>query len=278
MIGVLVNGVSGRGVSAADRSIQYGDGVFETLAVSDGQPRLWLPHIKRLHRGCRRLGFSAPDTELLAEETVKLLRDSRRQAILKIVISRGCGGRGYRPPEKVLPTRLLSLHAWPEWPAEYRLRGIQARLCTTRLARNPQLAGIKHLNRLEQVLARAEWDDPAIAEGIVLDTEGLLVEGTMSNLFMVRDGVLQTPDLFHCGVAGIMREMVMEIARQQCIHCEIGRYTVRDLAEADEIFVTNSIIGIWPVRAIDAKEYRAPGEITSSLQRDINDFETSLST
>ncbi len=268
MIAALVNGVSGDSIFVADRSVHYGDGVFETVAIRDGQLELWPQHVSRLRKGCERLGFAAPDCGLLAREAIQLSGNHQR-AVLKIIISRGGGGRGYRPPEKPTPSRILALYSWPEWPDEYYSQGIRVRICNTRLGRNPQLAGIKHLNRLEQVLARSEWDDPAIAEGLMLDTEGRLVEGTMSNLFMVCNGVLLTPDLSHCGVAGIMREKVMEIARQRGIRCEIGRFVPSELEMAEELFLTNSIIGIWPVRRTDNGDYSAPGKITSILQKDI---------
>ncbi len=275
MIARLVNGVSTDLVSVMDRAIHYGDGVFETVAIRDGRPELWLPHIKRLQQGCERLGFSAPDAGLLTRETAQLSRPQKR-AVLKIVISRGSDGRGYRPPEKVSPTRILSLHPWPEWPDAYGAQGIHARICNTRLGRNPQLAGIKHLNRLEQVLARDEWHDPDIAEGLMLDVEGLLVEGTMSNLFLVRNGVLLTPDLSQCGVAGIMRGIVMEVAQQLGIRCETGHFTLLDLIAAEEVFVTNSIIRIWAVNRIDANDYSVPGEITHLIQSNIDAIGTEL--
>ncbi len=277
MTAVLVNGVFSDSVPAADRAIHYGDGVFETVAIRDGRPELWLQHVNRLRKGCERLGFTAPDPDLLIREAAQLSRN-RDRAVLKIIVSRGSGGRGYRAPGEPSPSRILSLHPWPEWPEEYRLRGIRVRICNTRLGCNPQLAGIKHLNRLEQVLARSEWDDSAIAEGLMLDVEDWLVEGTMSNLFMVRNGGLLTPDLSRCGVAGIMRERVMEVARRRGIRCEVGRFAPSELAMAEELFLTNSIIGIWPVYRADTNDYAAPGEITLLLQSDIENTATGLST
>jgi len=272
----LVNGVSGGSVSAADRAIHYGDGVFETVAIRDGQPELWPQHINRLRKGCERLGFTAPDSDLLAREAAELFLHQER-AVLKIIISRGSGGRGYCAPANPVPSRLLSLHPWPEWPDEYYSRGVQVRICNIRLGCSPQLAGIKHLNRLEQVLARGEWGDPAIAEGLMLDTNDQLVEGTMSNLFMVRNGILLTPDLSQCGVAGIMRETVMEVAQRRGIPCEIGRFALSELEMAEELFLTNSIIGIWPVHRADVCNYPAPGKITALLQSDIENIRTGSS-
>ncbi len=268
MIESLIDGVPAASLPVTDRAIHYGDGLFETIAVRNGHPEFWVEHMRRLRQGCERLGFAAPDPALLKSEAGQLLNGGET-AVLKIVVTRGSGGRGYRPPVRPVPRRILSLHPWPEWPESYAIEGIEARLCSTPLGCNPRLAGIKHLNRLEQVLAREEWDDTEIAEGIMLDGSGRLVEGTMSNLFLVRDGRLLTPDLSRCGVAGIMREKVMERARYLGIGCEIASLEPQDLQRAEAVFLTNTLIGVWPVRRIGGWEYAVPHEITSEIQMDI---------
>ena len=273
---ILVNGHPGGSVPAMDRAIQYGDGLFETIAVREGRPELWSAHMERLGTGCERLGISVPEPGTLLREALQLAR-GRECGVLKIILSRGGGGRGYCPPDSPSPTRIVSLHPLPEWPREFWSEGVVTRICATRLGLNGQLAGIKHLNRLEQVLARAEWQDPAIAEGLMLDFDGRLVEGTMSNLFLVRDGVLQTPDLSRCGVAGIMRGVVLEEARRRGIPCETGPLRREDLAFAQELFLTNSLIGIWPVRRVERRDYTTPGEITRLLQKDIEDIRSRIS-
>ena len=168
-------------------------------------------------------------------------------------------------PARPAPTRMLQLHDWPEFPPACARQGVALRICDIRLGHNPRLAGIKHLNRLEQVLARQEWDDTGIMEGLLLDSESNLVEGTMSNLFLVRDGVLLTPDLQRCGVAGIMRSQLLECAGQISINTEICQLGMVDLHEAEEVFICNSLIGIWPVISIDDRKYNR-GIITSRLQ------------
>jgi 4-amino-4-deoxychorismate lyase len=178
----------------------------------------------------------------------------------------GGGGGGYRVPEKVVPRRILQLHPWPDFPPAAGEAGVAVRLCATRLCHNPQLAGIKHLNRLEQVLARREWDEPQIGEGLLLDVDGRLVEGTMSNLFLVREQLLLTPDLRRCGVAGIMRSIILEQAERQSLRAEIRALDSADLLAADEVFLCNSLIGIWPVRAVDGRPYRK-GAVTIRLQQ-----------
>jgi 4-amino-4-deoxychorismate lyase len=260
-----INGVAVDCVDASDRGLLYGDGLFETMAVRNGRVSRWSRHMTRLQAGCVRLGIPALDSDQLAQEAGELLAAGSGPAVLKVIVTRGSGGRGYRVPEKVEPRRILQLHPWPDFPPAAGEAGVAVRMCATRLCHNPQLAGIKHLNRLEQVLARREWDDPQIVEGLMLDVEGWLVEGTMSNLFIVREHLLLTPDLHRCGVAGIMRSAILEQAERQSLSAEIRALDTADLLAADEVFLCNSLIGIWPVIAIDGRPYRK-GAITTRLQ------------
>jgi 4-amino-4-deoxychorismate lyase len=194
----MINGEIKELFPATDRGLHYGDGLFETIAVINGRPTLWQAHMERLQCGCELLGIPLPDLQQLHEEASSLC-SSEERVVLKLMITRGSGGRGYRPPQDVLSQRILFRYPWPDSPD--LSHGIQLRVCQTPLACNPALAGIKHLNRLEQVLARAEWDDPAIHEGLMCDLDGRVKEGTMSNLFWVEDSQLFTPDLSRCGVA-----------------------------------------------------------------------------
>ena len=260
----IINGRMTDCVASTDRGLLYGDGLFETIAVVEGEPGHWQQHLQRLQAGCARLGIEAVDELLLAGECRQLV-DGVGRAVVKIIVTRGSGGRGYRVPARPAPTRMLQLHDWPEFPPACARQGVALRICDIRLGHNPRLAGIKHLNRLEQVLARQEWDDTGIMEGLLLDSESNLVEGTMSNLFLVRDGVLLTPDLQRCGVAGIMRSQLLECAGQISINTEICQLGMVDLHEAEEVFICNSLIGIWPVISIDDRKYNR-GIITSRLQ------------
>lgn len=263
----LINGRPGDTLAAGDRGLHYGDGLFETLAVRGGACEFWDRHLQRLRRGCERLRIPMPDTELLIQESHRLTQEQPR-AVLKILITRGSGGRGYRVPEQVQPTRILRLTEWPEHPAANAETGVRLRLCAQRLGGNPSLAGLKHLNRLEQVLARMEWDDPAIAEGVMLDQAGQVIEGTFTNVFMAKQGRLLTPRLDQCGVAGVMRGVVMDLARAAGIDCEERALPLDELFAADEIFLTNSLIGIWPVREFEHWR-KSPGTLTRILQSDL---------
>jgi len=263
-VATLINGHAGDCLSTYDRGLLYGDGLFETIAVQNGMPRRWSRHLARLQRGCARLGIGPPDAALLESEAAMLCED-RQRAVLKIIITRGTGGRGYRPDPAAPATRIMQLHTYPSWPAEYGLAGVCAGLCSLRMGYNPHLAGIKHLNRLEQVLARAEWSDPEISEGLMQDQQGFLIEGTMSNVFLVRDDRLLTPDLRRCGVDGITRTLLLELAEQAGIATGVRDIAMNELAGADEIFLCNSLIGIWPVIRVSDRHYPV-GRLTRLLQ------------
>ncbi|MDD1614742.1 MAG: aminodeoxychorismate lyase [Methylococcaceae bacterium] len=261
---MLVNGECKEHIEISDRGFQYGDGLFETIAVTNGQPVFLDWHLDRLNAGCRRLYIPFPGTELLTLEAQKLCRHSSK-AVLKLILTRGSGGRGYRQPDVIQTTRVLSLHPFPDYPGSYKEQGIAARFCNTRLGLNPALAGIKHLNRLEQILARAEWTDPDIQEGIMLDMNEHIIEGTMTNLFYIKNNTLYTSSLIQSGVAGIMRSIIMTISPGHGLSVIEHTFTKDELLFADEVFVCNSIIGIWPVKQI-ATTYFPMGLITRQIQ------------
>ncbi len=260
---MLINGIATEQLQATDRGLQYGDGLFETVAVVDGQPRLWREHMARLAYGCQRLQIALPDSTLLRQEAQQLCADQPR-AILKIIITRGSGGRGYRIPETTEATRLLAIHPWPAYPDSHYQQGITLMVCHTRLGCNPALAGIKHLNRLEQVLARSEWQGSDIDEGLMRDLHGDVIEGTMSNLFIIEDETLITPDLAQCGVNGVMRERVLALAAELGITTRVETVSLTRLKAASACFITNSIIGLWPVRALGGINYEQ-GKIMHDL-------------
>jgi len=260
----LVNGQAGMNLSVADRGLQYGDGLFETLVLRNGEPLLWDRHVQRLGEGCRRLGLPLPDVSLLREEVTRIAGADAR-AVAKIILTRGTTGRGYRMDTAGTATRIVQRLPWPAHPDAASKEGVAVRWCETRLARQPRLAGIKHLNRLEQVLARAEWQDD-YAEGLMRDTDGLVIEGTKTNLFLVGDdGTVVTPDLSQSGVAGVMRAQVLDSAAAMGMPCAIQAVTTGMVEAARELFLTNSLIGIWPIRRIEARHY-VVGQISQTLQ------------
>ncbi|MGY6276352.1 aminodeoxychorismate lyase [Methylomonas sp. MgM2] len=261
----LLNGERRQCIDASDRGFQYGDGLFETIEVLNGKLLFFQQHLQRLLIGCERLLIPPPDLGLLQAEAEQLCADADH-AVLKIIFTRGSGGRGYRQPDPVVPTRLLSLHPFPVYPDHFQTDGVVARFCRQRLAINPSLAGIKHLNRLEQVLARAEWQDDGYQEGLMLDYDDHVIEGTMTNLFFVKNEILHTPILTQCGIAGIVRKIVIDSAiRNNIVVCE-QQFHKRSVLAADELFITNSVIGIWPIRQLDSQCFKV-GRITRRIQQ-----------
>lgn len=255
---VLVDGVATHCLDAADRSLHYGDGVFSTLSVRAGVPGLLDRHLARLQADAAGLGIPFPGRKVLVGEIFGLA-SRHPSCVLKVILTRGVGGRGYRCLEPASGTRVLSVHPRPEHPPELAETGVRARFCALRLGLNPRLAGVKHLNRLEQVLARAEWGDDGVREGLLLDWEGFVAEGVMSNVFMVREGRLLTPRLDRCGVAGVVRGLVLDLARERGMPVEEARILPAELLRADELFLTNSVIGVWPVCELDGRAFPVGG-------------------
>ena len=250
----LINGKPVSAVDISDRGLQYGDGVFETIAVRDGQPEFLTRHLQRLQLGCQILDIDCPEYQLITEE-IGVLCSQQQSAVIKIQITAGQSARGYRRPSRLIPNRIITCLPFPEYPQQLYTSGITLRLCRHRLSINPVLAGIKHLNRLDQVIARKEWSHANIQEGLMLDADGYVIEGTMSNLFFVKRGCLKTPLLDRAGVAGIIRSVVIEQAQQAGLVVDIKRVRLNELLNADEIFMTNSVIGIWPVCQFETRTY-----------------------
>jgi 4-amino-4-deoxychorismate lyase len=260
MTRVLVDGRAGDRISALDRGLGYGDGLFETIRFLGADAPLWPRHMQRLEEGCRRLGLPLPGAAGLFGEA-RAVSQGLAQAVVRITLTRGLGERGYAPPAHPQPSRIVAAFEPPPRDAPAQADGIRVRLCATRLAPQPLLAGIKHLNRLEQVLARAEWDDPAIAEGLLCDADGLVISATAANLFVVSAGALATPVLDRCGVAGVARAEILAAWPQ----AQVRPIVLAELRRADELFLSSSVRGILPVRELDGRVL-AVGPVTRALQ------------
>ena len=247
---------------ALDRGLALGDGVFRTIRVKAGRALNWQRHWARLVADCGKLKLPVPDEAVLRAE---IARVAPGDATVKATITRGEAGRGYALPTAVRTTRIVSAHPAPDYPAEWGEAGVRVRRCHLVLAQQPRLAGAKTLNRLENVLARSEWDDPAIAEGLIADAEGRVIEGTMSNVFVAAGGRVFTPDLARCGVVGAQRERVRDLLGGARVHCEERDLRWTDVLAADEIFLTNSLIDVWAVRQVDERLY-APGAVSARVR------------
>jgi 4-amino-4-deoxychorismate lyase len=261
-----VNGRRRTAIDCRDRGFQYGDGVFETMRVRGRRVRLLDFHMERLFEGCRRLGLRPPSAAALRRE-IAARAASHPDAVLKLIVSRGLSDRGYRPSGRERCTRVLSLHALPHAGAATGMGAVRVRMCETRIGSNPALAGIKTLNRLESVMARAEWRDAGVWEGLMRDLDGHVICGTMSNLFLRRGSTLMTPALDRCGVAGVMRRWVLERARNLRLRAWQGRFAWETINEAEEVFMTNAVAGIVSVGLIEHGKRRIRLEQSETADR-----------
>lgn len=254
MVRWFVDGEEGRAIDAEDRGLAYGDGLFETVAFREGAPRFLDRHLGRLADGCSRLRIPPPDPRGLRTQVEALGRGHARGTI-KIIVTRGRGPRGYAPPTPCRPTQLVGF--FPVEAAEATPGGGVV-TCSVPASANGALAGIKTLNRIDNVLAHAEALSRGASEGIMFCEDGTLVSGTRSNLFLVRAGRLLTPRLDKAGVNGIMRALVIEVAGTLGIPTDICRLGRPDLGVADEVFLTNSLTGIRLVDCIDGRPTGSP--------------------
>ncbi|MBI3044390.1 MAG: aminodeoxychorismate lyase [Betaproteobacteria bacterium] len=266
---ILVNGVATDSVAATDRGLAYGDGVFRTLLARPGGLLAWQRHYRKLAHDCAALAIPCPPEPLLAQE-VERAADPSDYSVIKIVITRGSGMRGYAPPESPTPTRVVMASPLPAYPREYARDGVKVHWCRTRLSFQLRLAGVKHLNRLENVLARAEWSDPAVPEGLMLDGDGNVVCGTMANLLIVEGGSLVTPELSRCGVAGVTRERVMEAAAARGVAFREEPVSQARLLDAEEALLVNSVIGVWQVRECGGRSW-TPGAFAARVREWLDD-------
>ncbi len=258
MIRSLVNGQPRDQVSILDRGLQFGDGLFETVAVTNNRPCLWGYHVQRLQSGCDRLRIAFPNVRQLSQEAQQLI-DRQQQAVLKITVTRGVSERGYKVPAESSPTRILSLFHW-DGPSMDQMRIVVSH---RRLGNNADLAGIKHLNRLEQVLARLECPE-GTQEALMQNQRGYIIEGIMSNVFFQRGTQLFTPSLDRCGVAGVVRQLILDVAEGEGIAIKMGNFTLDDVLQSDALYLTSSLGGIRRVADVMGYDWR-PGTVFHPL-------------
>lgn len=260
----LVNGAPPKTSVLLSRALHYGDGVFRTLLRIEGR---WLDfdrHYVKLVQDCRVLGLDPPHVGQLEAELESLGGGRSQPVVGKIILARSGAGRGYAPTSRQCE-RILLRYPAPRYPASYWREGVVAMASPVTLGIQPLLAGVKHLNRLENMLAARGW--PAdVQEALMSDHTGQLICGTRSNIFWVREGKLLTPRLSGSGVAGMMRAKVLDAARALGLPAAMVEAPQRDLLQASEAFLSNSLIGIWPLKRIDAHDLGPPGQLTQRLQ------------
>lgn len=253
-------------ISPFDRGIAYGDGLFETMRVVDGLIPLRGLHCDRLAQGLHRLDINVNWSSL--NQLIDNCCVSQPSAVFKLVVTRGVAARGYLPPSNSVPTVIASLHALNDLDSPYTTQGIGLGVSSIRLGKNASLAGLKHLNRLEQVLVRQDLHKAGFVEGVVLDCDELVIEGAFSNIFAVSGNILMTPSLQFSGVAGIMRQWLIALAQKQGREVQECKLTLQDLLNVDELFLCNSVYGIWPVTSLGGKHWQ-PGPLTRSFQQEV---------
>ncbi|MDX8384920.1 MAG: aminodeoxychorismate lyase [Gallionella sp.] len=243
---MLVNGKQQKLISIRDRGLLYGDGVFRTLLSSQGQALHWPLHYQKIQHDCAALGITCPGIAVLSAELNELLLQ-HPDAVLKLIVTRGQGRRGYTPFTDTKPTHIWDVSERPELPPDASTFGVKVRWCQLRLGTQPRLAGVKHLNRLENVLAAEEVSEEGAKEGLLMDAADNVISGTRSNLFLVHGGALITPDLSSCGVSGVQRDRVFDWAAQHKIAVQVRDISQNEVLGADELFLVNSVIGLWPI-------------------------------
>jgi len=254
----LINGEMHHSISPLDRGFSYGDGVFRTMRIQHGLPSNWHLHYQKLVADCASIGIVCPSAELLMNDIHRLFLDDvveQQTSVAKIIITRGEGERGYAPPAITTPLRVVLKFPLPSYAAQNYTNGVELTLCKTRLGLQPQLAGIKHLNRLENILARMEWRDEHIFDGLMLDTNDQVIECTMSNIFARFGNALETPLLNGCGVAGITRQQILALSKPLNLTVKETSLTLDALRNADEVLICNSLYGVFQVTKLLEKTW-----------------------
>ena len=244
----LINGCEQNMLLASDRATQFGDGCFTTACIIDGEIPLFAAHLERLQDACQKLLISFENWSELQNE-MKMLAKGHVRGVLKVIISRGSGGRGYSGKSCHSATRILSVSAWPVHYDRWRQDGIVLALSPVRLGRNPLLAGLKHLNRLEQVLIRSHLEQTDADEALVLDSEGWVTECCAANLFWRKGNVVYTPRLDQAGVNGIMRQFCIRLLAQSSYQLVEVQASLEEALQADEMVICNVLMPVMPVRA-----------------------------
>jgi 4-amino-4-deoxychorismate lyase len=259
---VWIDGMAADSALAMDRGLHYGDGLFETIIVRDGRPRFGALHAARLARGSARLDLGIDAAEVVAREAQRVTTSG----VLKIIVTRGDAvERGYaftgRERPRVLSFFWAGAAGAPATPCSVRS-------LTTCWGENPALAGLKHLNRLEQVMARRELQALGDAEeGVVYSASGLLASGTMANLFLLRGDELLTPRIDRCGIAGVMRDVVLREAGSVGLRAREAVLTAEDLARATALAFTNVRVGVWAAARLDDRALTVPDALLKLRDR-----------
>ena len=267
-----VNGLPQTHISLGDRSFQYGDGCFTTIKTKKGELEHWQAHVERMEACLKTLHIPFPDWSQVFDWAMKAVLNDELAGI-KIHISRGTGGRGYSPSGIEGAVVTISNFAFPSHYSSWQENGVSLGVCRTRLGIQPLLAGHKHNNRIEQVLAKAEIEGSDLTDAVTLNVQNHVIETTMANLFWVKDKKVYTPDLSLSGVAGVMRRKVLEFLQTNGYPVQVATFELSDLLNADEVLMCNSLLGVAPVSGISTPDNKIDfpiGKLTRRLQGNLN--------
>ena len=272
----LINGQFTDKISVLDRGLSYGDGFFETmnwkyfLTTKVSKVEFWKRHLLRLKKGCESTLINFPSISLIESYRDKILKKSKKQGmssgVLKIIITRGSGGRGYKFERNMIPNIILLVFPSLQYNEKNYKNGVNLKFCSSNLSINKNIAGFKHLNRLDSVVARSEWTNQNIFEGIITDIDGSVIEGTMTNIFCIKKSKLYTPNISEVGIKGIMRDVILEKFCGYFKQTIEKKITVKFLLESDSVFITNSIIKIVPVKKLEKKKYKIHSAIRDLIK------------
>ena len=267
-----VNGLPQTHISLGDRSFQYGDGCFTTIKTKKGELEHWQTHVERMEACLKTLHIPFPDWNQVFDWVMEAVLNDELAGI-KIHISRGTGGRGYSPSGIEGPVVTISNFAFPSHYSSWQENGVPLGVCEIRLGIQPLLAGHKHNNRIEQVLAKAEIEGTEFTDAVTLNVQNHVIETTMANLFWVKDKKVYTPDLSLSGVAGVMRRKVLEFLQTNDYPVQVATFELSDLLNADEVWMCNSLLGVAPVSGISTPDNKIDfpiGKLTRRLQGNLN--------
>ncbi|MCH1931227.1 aminodeoxychorismate lyase [Shewanella sp. A25] len=263
-----VNGTSQGCIDPFDRGLAYGDGLFATMRTGEAGILFFDCHQARLTAGAARLGFEWRLSHELKHQ-LNAIAEQYPHHCIKLLLTRGVGGRGYVPPLEVKVSEVVSVHPIPSHYTDWQREGISLKTSSVRLGHQPLLAGIKHLNRLEQVLIKSQPLATGFEDWLVLDCHDKVIESSMANIFFVKGNQLSTPSLEYCGVAGVMREQVMQNLLENGMNIECLPIQSKQLADFDSVFITNSVLGVVDVKQIDTFSFtRSP--ITTLLREQLS--------
>jgi 4-amino-4-deoxychorismate lyase len=266
----LINGTFKK-ISPFDRAFQYGDGIFRTFVVENKKVLHWKHHYKKIVEDCLALKITPPkEKDLLTD--INTLFKSKKKSVGKFIISRGNSERGYKFSEDIVHNRFLIKTKMPIYPKEYFNLGVNLCVCKQKL--NPSiLSGVKHLNRLENIMARQEWKGDHYADGILLDQNGYVIECISSNIFMRIGNTIYTPKICQVGIKGVTRGLIIKISMKLGFKIKETTFKLNKLLESDEVFITNSLFGVLQVKEIKNKLWQHQ-ELASLFNQSLENFNT----